>query len=141
MKIKSTIIALLVSVTTFGQVDDAVKTVVTKEIRDFSKTLDSVLVVEKDAIGIFYIDTLIVPDGKLVLFELSLAGISTVGFCSAVKYVVISNSNGKYTILRNLNPMSYSGYTGSKWDVLLVNGLPMVRITSPVFSTWAYKRY
>jgi len=141
MKTKSTIIALLLSVAAFGQVDEAVKTVVTKEIRDFSKTLDSVLVVEKDAIGIFYIDTLIVPDGKLVLFELSLAGISTVGFCSAVKYVVISNSNGKYTILRNLNPMSYSGYTGSKWDVLLVNGLPVVRITSPVLSTWIYKKY
>jgi len=133
MKIKSTIIALLVSVTAFGQVDEAVKHIVTKEIREFGKTLDSILIVEKDVLGTFYIDTLFVKEGTVALYELTLTGIG-VSTCSAKKYAVISNINGQYTIVRNLNPVAYSGYAGSKWDLILVNGLPMVRITSPNFT-------
>lgn len=140
MRIKSTIIALLLSVAAFGQIDDAVKNVVTKEIREFGKTLDSVFMVQKAAIGTFYIDTLLVKEGTAVLFELTLTGVGT-SVASAKKYAVISNIDGRYTIVRNLNPVAYSGYTGSKWDLLLVNGLPMVRITSPNLTKWEYKRY
>ena len=141
MRIKSTIIALLLSVAAFGQIDDAVKNVVTKEIIQFGKTLDSILVVEKYAVGTFYIDTLIVKEGTALFFEMTLVGVGGTNVSSAKKYAVISNIGGVYRIVRNLNPVAYSGYTGSKWDLLLVNGLPMVRITSPNLTKWEYKRY
>lgn len=135
------IIALFLTSICYSQtVDNAVKSVVKDEITQFSKTLDSVLVIQRESSGIFYVDTLFVKDGTVGLFEMNLTGIGS-SVSSAKKYAIISNIAGKYTIVRNLNPISYSGYTGSKWDLLLVNGLPMVRITSPILTKWEYKRY
>ena len=141
MKKIITILLLTICVNSFGQIDNAVKTVVKTEIKEFEKTLDSVLVVEKTATGVFYVDTLFVADGTSALFELTLTGVSGTSVASAKKYAIVSNIGGRYTIVRNLNPVGYSGYTGSKWDLLLVNGLPMVRITSPTLTKWQYKRY
>ena len=140
MKIKSTIIALLLSVAAFGQIDQAVKGVVKTELTEFGNTLDSLLIIEIDTIGTFNIDTLFVKDGSVRLLELTLTGIGT-SVVSGKKYAVISNIGGKYTIVRNLNPVTYSGYTGSKWDLLLQNGFPVIRITSPSFTKWVYKKY
>jgi len=140
MKKLLTIIAFAFSFSCYGQIDQAVKGVVKTEITEFGNTLDSLLIIEIDTIGTFNVDTLFVKDGSVRLFELTLTGVGS-SVVSAKKYAVISNIGGKYSIVRNLNPVTYSGYTGSKWDLLLQNGFPVIRITSPSFTKWVYKKY
>lgn len=89
------------------------------------------------AAGTFYLDTIKVQNNTSQYFLLSLKG----GAAKAVKFISISNTKGVYKIVSNTNPIVFSGLTGGKFEVAVVNNLVMVKITGTKdIISWELKR-
>lgn len=87
--------------------------------------------------GIFFIDTIRVQNNTSQYFLLSLKG----GTAKAVKFVSVSNTQGVYKIVSNTNPIPFTGLTGGKFEVVVINNLVMVKITGGKdIISWELKR-
>lgn len=87
--------------------------------------------------GTFYIDTIKVKENTSQYFLLSLKG----GTAKATKFILVTNTKGKYTIASNTNPLAFSGLTGGKLEVVVVNNLVMVKVTGGKdIINWELKR-
>lgn len=87
--------------------------------------------------GTFFIDTIKVQNNTSQYFLLSLKG----GGAKAVKFISVSNTKGVYKVISNTNPIAFSGLTGGKFEVIVVNNLVMVKITGGKdIISWELKR-
>lgn len=87
--------------------------------------------------GTFYLDTIKVQNNTSQYFLLSLKGTTA----TATKLIQVSNTNGVYKIISNTNPIPFSGLTGGKFEVVVVNNLVMVKITGGKdIINWELKR-
>ncbi len=81
--------------------------------------------IQDNHVGVFYMDTIKVPNNKTGVYLLSLIG----GAARAIKLVTVSNTNGVYKIVSNTNPVAFNGFTGGKFEVVLLNKLVQVKVT------------
>lgn len=144
-----TVVFILIGFNSFGQVDAAIdakietkiNSSIAQTISDFSKKLDSVVIKNRTQSGVFYIDTLSAPINDVALYQVSVIGISGANRPSAVKVVLVTNNNGVYSISRNVSLLAFSGLTGGNFDVVLLNGLPQIKVTGTTSSIkWTYKK-
>jgi hypothetical protein len=137
MKNILTILLFTISVSSGAQgLEKSVNELIDKKIDTFSRKLDSSIVITASTSNAtpIYLDTLYAPLNKSMVYELTLTahndGNADMG--SSVKTIVIKNTNGVYSIARNVTPLAYLGQgTLSKavWAVSMVNGLPVIVLT------------
>ncbi len=75
--------------------------------------------------GVFNMDTIKVSNNSTSQFVLALKG----GTAKAIKIVTISNTNNKYKIVSNLTPVTFTGLTSGKFEVILINNFVAAKIT------------
>lgn len=116
-----------------------IDSIVTAKISQFSKTLDSSVLVAKTVTGTFYIDT-IKQSSSNAWYILTLGGESGANKPVSVKMINVVYSGGIYSIPNITTVKAFTGLIGGAFDIILVSGLPVVRITSTSNVKWTYKR-
>jgi hypothetical protein len=116
-----------------------IDSIVTAKISQFSKTLDSSVLIVKTVTGTFNIDT-IRQTSSNAWYMLTIGGESGTNRPVSVKMVNIAYSGGVYSIPNITTVKAFTGLTGGAFDIVLINGVPCVKITSTSNVKWTYKR-
>ena len=149
MKKIITLLLILISLQGLGQATQAVSQqianevppLITRQLNIAFANADTVTYLQSTRSGSFNFDTLSIPNNSAKQFEFILTGYSASNKVSCLKEVWISNTNGNYSIDRNLSIASFTGLTGGNFDVVKVGNLIVVKITgTTTVINWSLKK-
>lgn len=118
-----------------------VPVLITKQMQLAFAYADTITYLKTTRAGSFNFDTLSVPNNSSKQFEFVLTGYSTSNKVSCLKEVWISNTNGVYTVDRNLSVASFAGLTSGNFDVIKSGSIVVARITgTTAVINWTLKK-
>lgn len=120
----------------------AIGRMIDSRINKFSSGLDSSELTEAfNKTGTFTIDTLYAPYNKSKTYQLKINGTSASGTQAyAVKYVVVKNMAGTYSIGRDYDLLPMDGISGVSWLLSKVGNYIMLRVSSTTSVTWTLEK-
>lgn len=147
MKKLLTLIILILSLQSFSQdvnkeidkrIDSKLVNYKPVNIDSFANSLEKIFIRKIISNGTFVIDTLTAPLNEMASYHLELhIGLTGRGY----KFVTVSNTNGTYAIVGNVNLSAFTGLTGGVFEVVKVGNNVVVRATSPTVLLTKLKRY
>lgn len=150
MKKLIAVIALFISLCSYGQIDSMVNKLIDAKLStvtftgtttSFPALSDTIIRAKRSLAGSFIIDTLTIPNNSTIIYQLTLKGRSGTSRPSAKKTIVVSNDNGVYTLNRELNDAVFTGLTGASWAIKKLGNYLVVSITGTTAITeWNYQK-
>lgn len=91
--------------------------------------------------GSFNFDTIRIANNTFKHYTLTLTGYAVNNKVSCVKDIWVSNTNGVYSIDRNLSTVSFLGLTGGAFNIVKENGFIVVKVTgNTTIINWTLKK-